>query len=143
MRHIRFFSAVIVLLVLGGCVNRDCKPDVGVVLQGTDTAIIGLFLDASGYPQAITNKVTVRPGQKIIFAGPAKFEILFKDQKSPVGELELESSGGVVVIEIPKDIFERDQRETKSKDVKNELVYRYGIRVDGRVTDPSIHIIRS
>jgi hypothetical protein len=143
MRHIKILSVVIVLLALEGCVTRDCSSGSGDVLQGTNTAVVGLFVDDDKNPQTAVDKVTVRPGQKIIFAGPDKFEILFKDQRSPIGELEIESSGGVIVIEIPADIFERDQRETKSTERKTELVYRYGIRVNGKVTDPSIHIIRS
>ena len=142
MRHVNFYAVTILMLFLSGCTSQGCKPDKGTVLKGTDTAIIGLYLDGNAYPQATVDKVIVHPGQKIILAGPEKFDILFKDQKSPIGRLEIQSSNGIVVIEIPKDIFERNQRESKTTDMKKELVYRYGIRVNGKVTDPEIVIRR-
>lgn len=142
MRHINFYAVTILMLFLSGCASQGCKPDKGTVLKGTDTAIVGLYLDGKNYPQATLEKVIVHPGQKIIFAGPEKFDILFKDQKSPIGRLEIPSSNGIVIIEIPRDIFERNQRESKTTDTKNELVYRYGISVNGKVTDPEIVIRR-
>ena len=61
--------------------------------------------------------------------------------RSPTGRLEIASVGGIVTIEIPKDILERENR-AKIADGKNtkDLVYRYGIRVNGKLTDPTIHI---
>ena len=136
----KVLSVLTAVFVLGGCANKKCIPDVGVVLQGTNTAVVGLYLDENKNPQAVFEDVIVAPGQKIVFVGPDNFDILFKDQKSPIGELEIKSSRGIVVIEIPKDVFEKEQRASKSTTMKKELVYRYGIRVAGRVTDPSIRI---
>lgn len=142
MRYINFFIVTAMLLVLGGCASLDCKPNKGAALEGTDTAIVGLYIDKNGYPQAEVDKVKIYPGQKIVFVGPERFEILFKDQKSPIGKQEVQSSNGIVVIDIPRDIFERDQRESKTADIKKELLYRYGIRVNGKVTDPDIWVVR-
>jgi len=140
MRYAKFFHVVIVVFALVGCATRDCNSDRGTVLQGTDTVIVGLYLDKNKYPQANVDEIIVAPGQKIVFAGPDDFEILFKDQRSPIGQLEVKSSNGIVVIAIPENIFEAEQRSSKSAAMKKELVYRYGIRVDGRVTDPTIRI---
>jgi len=142
MRYFNIFIISIILLVLAGCANLDCKPGVYTTLQGTDTAVVSLYIDKNGYPQANADTVRVYPGQKIVFAGPDRFEILFKDQKSPIGKLEVQSSNGIVVIEIPKNIFEQDQRESKATNTKEKLFYRYGIRANGKVTDPGIEIVR-
>lgn len=144
MRYANTFVISIMLFLLEGCASLDCKPQKGTVLQGTDTAVVEIYIDKNGYPQASVERVTVYPGQKIIFVGPDKFDILFKDQKSPIGKLEVQSSNGIVNIEIPRDIFERNQRESKTPNTREikELLYRYGIRVNGKITDPEIGIGR-
>jgi len=144
MRYINFFIILVTLFTLEGCAIVDSKLSKGTALPGTETAIVELYIDKNGYPQANIDKVIVYPGQKIIFAGPDKFDILFKDQKSPIGKLEIQSSNGIVTIEIPKDIFERTQREPKAADSRNikQLLYRYGIRVNDKVTDPEIGVNR-
>lgn len=142
MRYVNFFISMCTLVILQSCASVDCKPEKGKALQGTETAIVGLYIDKNGYPQALVDTVKVYPGQKIIFAGPDRFDILFKDQKSPIGKLEVQSSNGTITIEIPRDIFERDQRETKTTDTKKQLQYRYGIRANGKTTDPVIVIDR-
>lgn len=140
MRRISFFGIAVVLLALCGCANLGCKLDVKAALQGTDTAIVGLYIDDKGFPQPTVGRVNVYPGQKILFAGPNTFDIFFKDKVSPIGDLVVQSSNGVVIIEIPMDIFEREQRKSKMVDTKGELVYRYGIRANGKVTDPEIGV---
>jgi hypothetical protein len=142
MRYVKLFLFSVVLLVSGGCASQDCKPQKGAVLSGTDTAIVGLYIDQKGYPQASVDTVTVRPGQKIIFAGPDKFEIFFKDQKSFIGKPEYFSENGIVIIEVPKDIFERARKEGRATSgTIKELLYRYGIRANGKITDPLIRVV--
>lgn len=140
----RYLIAVAMLLVLGGCATNDCKPLIGEVLQGTDTAIVGLYIDEKGFPQANVETVTVYPGQKIVFAGPNQFDIRFKDQKSPIGELEVSSSSGVVVVAIPENIFDQYDRATKAAggELIKELIFKYGIRANGKETDPTVIIER-
>ncbi len=142
MNYFKVFLFSSMLLVLGGCASKDCKPGAGKVLKGTDTALVGLYIDDKGYPQAIVKSVVVYPGQKIIFAGPDQFDILFKDNKSPIDAMEIRSSRGLVTIEVPIDIFERKQRESKSADAKDELRFNYGIRVKDKVTDPEVVVRR-
>ncbi|MES2824189.1 MAG: hypothetical protein V4732_11350 [Pseudomonadota bacterium] len=144
MHYVKLFLFSAVLLMSGGCASQNCKPVKGAVLPGTDTAIVGLYLDKEGFPQSSVDPVTVRPGQKIIFAGPDKFEIFFKDPKSFIGKVEYRSENGIVIIEVPRDIFEQARKEGKSTSgAIKELLYRYGIRANGKVTDPTIHVIRS
>ena len=135
MRYSNIFISLFLACFISSCDILEKKE--GKSLPGTETAIVGLYIDKDGYPQANVEKVKVFPGQKIIFAGPDNFEILFKDQKSPTGRFEALSENGIVVIEIPRDIFESEQRQTKTTDIK-ELVYNYGIRANGKVTDPQI-----
>ncbi len=142
MRYVKLFLFSVVLLVSGGCASQDCKPQKGAVLSGTDTAIVGLFIDKKDSPQASVETVTVRPGQKIVFAGPDKFEIFLKDQAAPFEKTEYQSENGIVIIQIPKDIFERARKERNSiASPLRELLYRYGIRANGKVTDPTIRVI--
>jgi hypothetical protein len=139
MRYSKFFVAAFTALILTGCASFNCKHNTGSVLQGTDTAIVGLYIDKNGYPQTDVDIITVRPGQKIVFTGPDRFEIFFKNQQSPIDKLEVQSSNGIIAIEIPKNIFERQR--TTNISVK-EIIYRYGIRANGKVTDPSIRVER-
>jgi hypothetical protein len=140
MRYVNVFAVVALSIVLAGCDVLGKQNS--TTLPGTDTAIVGLYVDKNGYPQSQVEKVTVYPGQRVVFAGPNQFDILFKDEKSPIGRLEVPSTNGIVVIDVPADIFERDQRESKAGETKKEIRYRYGIRVDGKVTDPEIVIAR-
>lgn len=141
MHYIKIFVASI-LLMLSGCATLDCKPINGSVLPGTDTAIVGIYIDKNGYPQASVDEVTVYPGQKIVFSGPNQFDIVFKDQKSPIDVLEVKSTNGIVVITIPRDILERNKttQTTIDPNARKGVTYRYGIRANGKITDPSIRI---
>jgi hypothetical protein len=140
MRYFNYYFIAIMLMILAGCASLECKPGSGSVLLGTDTATVGLYIDKNGYPQASVDKVTVAPGQKIVFVGPKQFDIIFKDQRSPIEKTEIRTSNGILVIEIPKNIFDLEDRKSPENKGKNELVYRYGIRVNGKVTDPTIII---
>jgi len=140
MRYTNIFIFSAALLCLASCKTLDCKPKSGSVLQGTNTATVGLYIDKNGYPQADVQDVTVAPGQRIVFVGPNQFEILFKDQRSPIENLEVRTSNGILTIDIPKDVFDKEDRKNPENKGKNEIIYRYGIRVNGKTTDPSIHI---
>ena len=142
MRYVNFLISTIILFSMVSCASLDCKPTTTKALPGTETAVVGIYIDKNGYPQANIDTVRAYPGQKIVFVGPNKFDIFFKDQKSPTDRLETSSDNGIVTIEIPRDVFERDQRQSKITDVKKELLYRYGIRANGKITDPNIIIDR-
>jgi len=144
MHYFKIFFTVVILFISAGCASLDCKPITGKALPGTDTVVVGIYIDKKGYPQANIDTVRVLPGQKIIFVGPDKFEIFFKDQISPIDTQEVRTSNNVITVAIPKDIFEREQRKqraTTTNEIK-ELNYRYGIRANGKITDPNIVITR-
>lgn len=140
MRYIKLALALTTLLISAGCASLDCKSREGKALPGTDTVVVGIYIDKEGYPQVNVEPVSVYPGQKIVFAGPDKFDIFFKENSTPNDKLDNPSINGVVTIEIPRDIFEREQRKQKTTEKIKELIYRYGIRANGKVTDPSIHV---
>ncbi len=142
MNVLKFFLVPLFVLSIVGCASTTCNPFVGEVLQGTDTAIVGLYIDKNGYPQSNVHSVLLYPGQKIIFAGPNQFDIFFKDNKTPVDAMEIKSSRGVVTLTIPLDVFDKIKRESKTDGIPDELKFKYGIRANGKVTDPEIVIRR-
>lgn len=132
-------GAVVISLV--GCSSSDTKEiNAAEVLPGTATAVVGLYLDKNGYPQPTVETVVVAPGQRIVFTGPDQFEILFKDSKSPVDSLVLSTTTGVLTLYIPIDVFMQEEKDDPSSRGKDEISYKYGIRVDGKVTDPEIKV---
>lgn len=139
MNIVKVSFALALAFVMVGCSGFHKLQGQGKVLPGTSTAVVGVYIDEKGYPQATVEQVKVAPGEKIVFVGPAKFDILFKGQKSPVGKFELSSADGIITVDIPRDIFEKQQASNiqKAVDVRS-LVYEYGIRVNGKLTDPRI-----
>jgi hypothetical protein len=142
------FVTAIVLSVVSVCMNLSyaqssyCPAITGKALPGTNSALVGLYIDKDGYPQAAVDPIVVHPGQRIIFAGPNEFEILFKNKQSPIEKLEVRSVNGVVIIDIPKDIFEREKMNAAqfSTTCTKRLTYSYAIGANGKITDPTIHV---
>lgn len=110
-------------------------------LRGTSTALVGIALSDSGFPLETVKEVVLKPGQKAVFAGPNKFEIVFKNRKSPTKVIKYESINGVVSIDIPRDIFELKGFKEEGKK-NNQIVFHYAIRVNGKELDPPMIIRR-
>jgi hypothetical protein len=141
MSMMKFGLVVGVVSLMSGCATQMCKTN-DVALSGTDTAIVGLYIDKKGYPQPSVQTVSVYPGQRVLFAGPKQFDIIFKEQKSPNGKLEMTSKDGVVVVDVPRDIFDREKSATRANpDSRKELLFHYGIKANGKETDPTIRIM--
>lgn len=134
-----FFSCA-----LSGCSVAQSKNDnlpSSYVLPGTNTAIVGIALDKKRFPLETVKEVVIAPGQKVIFAGPDKFLISFKNKKTPVRSLKFESKDGVIFITIPKDIFERPEFAEEYK--KNKFLrFDYAININGRELDPPMIVRR-
>lgn len=138
MRHLKLVL-VLSFSVLSGCSAVDCMPekDTAYVLGGTNTAVVGVSVDKDGIPEGAYKKIIVNPGQKILFAGPDKFLIFFKDKKTPNRQIENVSSKGVIVIGIPDGLLE--QREFIEEFRKTgQVAFSYGIRVGNKELDPII-----
>ena len=133
-----------VLAVLSGCASIDCGPEklrTGYALSGTNTVVVGIGIDKNGIPKETYKDVVAYPGQKVLYAGPDEFSIIFKNRKTPNRKVENKSSNGVVVIEIPKDILERKEFIEEFRK-NNQLVFNYGIKANGKELDPPLIIRR-
>ncbi len=153
MNIIKYFFVCTAVLFLSACMSHNTKLKNVSVLSGTDTVLVGVSLDKKGYPQHTVGRIDVKPGQKVLFGGPEKFSIFFKDGKSPYNEtdlrslsglnreslqkqrIELTSINGVVTVSIPKDLFERPENRGKPY-----IDYYYGISVNGLEIDPPFRV---
>lgn len=121
------------------------------VLPNTNTAIVGIPLTKDKkLPKRLEKlEIAVKVGQKVIFAGPERFEIFAKDQnfsllKSRPDAKEcvkpsqdcIESKDGVINITIPKTAF-----QIKRTNDKKEIIVPFGIRIDGDEIDPRLIIL--
>ncbi len=146
MKALKTKVIIFSMLFASGCSAIDSKEayDGAVkVISGTPTAIVGLPLDKKGAPdkKLVDLKVVLKPGQKVVFAGPEKFIIYFKGNKSPLGiERYSSSRDGVVAIKIPKDFFQKREYKDELKRT-GSVVFDYGIIVDGNELDPKLIII--
>ncbi len=119
------------------CTKKKCK-----VISGTNTIVITISVDEEGNPlPSITELLVLKPGQRIVFAGPEEFSIFFKDQKTPFKESEFKSKEGVVTLKVPEKIFE-DKRFFDESYRESGISFNYGVRVNGREFDPPIIIRR-
>jgi hypothetical protein len=144
MNLIKCVLLVFFIGIISGCSAMQAPTErlrPSYALQGTSTALVGIALDKNGMPLETVSKVVLKPGQKVIFAGPDRFAISFKNKKSPSGKLKYESGNGVVTIVIPKDIFDRP--EYREEVAKNKYIrFDYAINVNGRELDPPMIIQR-
>lgn len=131
------------LLMMGGLANSAISQqyDAARPLPGTNTAIISVSVDSEGMPVVRDTEVLVKPGQKILFAGPDEFSIVFKNKKSPIGQIESHSLNGVVVVTIPETIFEHKEFVEEYRK-SNELRFNYGVRVGNKELDPTVIVKR-
>ena len=132
-----------IVFSLAGCASMDCeKSKVATVLPGTPNAMVGLYIDKNGYPQPTVETVVVAPGQNIVFVGPERFEIFLKDKRSPLpnNQLSISTRTGSLTLHVPKDVFEQEDKDDPSNAGKDEIVYKYGIRANGKETDPEIKV---
>lgn len=144
MKFIKLGLFILFLTVIVGCATKTCPPEslrTGFALQGTETVVVGISLGKNGIPQESYKDVVVYPGQKVLYAGPDEFAIIFKNKKTPNGRVENKSSRGVVVIQIPEDILDRPEFIEEFR--KNQqLVFNYGIRANGKELDPPMIVKR-
>jgi len=140
MKVFNILSALVLIMGVSGCASKSCEPKVGTALPGTNTAIVGVYLQKDGTPQETVKEVVVHPGQNVLYAGPDEFSIIFKNKKTPNGSVENQSRNGVVLIKIPTDIFERKEFLEEFRK-NNSLVFDYGIKVNGKEYDPPLRVV--
>lgn len=149
----KVIAVVVLILCSTSCVSADVKnanvpsrtdtrslPS-SYALPGTSTAVVGIGVDKNGVPLETVKEIVLRPGQKVILAGPDKFQIKFKKEKSPSGQVYFESRDGVITITVPKDIFDNPEFAKEERENKY-LRFDYSIFVNGRELDPPLIIKR-
>lgn len=144
MKYLKFFMPVLLVSFISACsATRSpiTKLPTSYALPGTSTAVVGIALDKKGYPLETVKEIVLKPGQKVIFAGPDRFLISFKNRKSPANIIKYESGNGVVTVTIPKDILDNPQFIEEFRK-NNFLRFDYAINVNGRELDPPIIIKR-
>lgn len=144
MFNFKLMSIGIVLMAVCGCASTNSNHSqlrTGYALPGTNTVVVGIGIDKNGIPKETYKDVVAYPGQKVLYAGPDEFSIIFKNRKTPNRKIENPSSRGVVVIEIPKDILERKEFVEEFRK-NNQLVFDYGIKANGKELDPPLIIRR-
>jgi len=135
---------VAVLVALSGCASVDCVPEktrTGYALPGTNTVVVGIGIDKNGFPKETFKDVVAYPGQKVIYAGPDEFDIIFKNRKTPNDKVVNSSIKGIVIIEIPKDILDRKEFVEEFRK-NNQIIFDYGIKSNGKELDPPLIIRR-
>lgn len=135
----------VIVTFFSGCASavspeRSTKSlPVSYAVPGTSTAVVGIGLNKEGMPLETVKAVVLKPGQKVVFAGPEQFSIVFKNRKFPAKVSAYKSEKGVIQIVIPKNILE--QPEFREEYAKNKQVeFNYAIRVNGKELDPPLVI---
>lgn len=144
MVNLKLVLVSVFFMFLSGCASNGCDPEklrTGYALPGTNTVVVGIGIGKNGIPKETIKDVVAYPGQKVLYAGPDKFSIVFKDRKTPNRKVENASSNGVVIIEIPMDILERKEFVEEFRK-NNQLVFNYGIKANGKELDPPLIIRR-
>lgn len=142
--HFIKLTLIVVFTALAGCSSVNYEPDklrTGYALPGTNTVVVGIGIDKNGIPKETFKDVVAYPGQKVLYAGPDEFSIVFKNRKTPNRKVENASSNGVVIIKIPKDILERKEFAEELRKT-NQIVFDYGIRSNGKELDPPLIVKR-
>lgn len=140
MKLFKIFVCLFLMLSFVGCAVNECKPEIGRAMPGTNTAVVGIFLDKDGIPKETVKEVIVHPGQNVLYAGPDEFKIVFKNKKTPNRVVSNPSKDGVVLIKIPQDIFKRKEFVEEFRE-NNSLVFDYSIWVNGKEYDPPIRVM--
>jgi len=125
---------------VGGCSVAQTRVDnlvTSYALRGTNTAVVGIAIDQKGYPLETVKEIVLTPGQKVVFAGPDEFSVVFKDKKTPTRKIKYVASNGVIRIEVPKDILEKPEFSEELKR-NNYLKFNYSIFVNGKELDPPL-----
>jgi hypothetical protein len=142
MNYTKLVLVAAFVVMTSGCATIDCIPDklrTGYALPGTNTVVVGISLNKDGVPQESYKDIILHPGQTVLFAGPDKFSIVFKNRKTPNGKIENQSVNGAVSIKIPEDILRKSEFVEEYRQNK-EVVFDYAISVNGKELDPPMRI---
>jgi hypothetical protein len=159
------FLPLAALIVLTGCTTVKLENKIADmdkhhkhtvhVIKNTNTAIVGIPLTKEQkLPKSLEKlKIKVKTGQKVVFAGPEKFEIFAKDNNFAVLGINTQTSNcdkasqdcigskdGVINITIPKPKDISNPALVKELREKKKIIVPFGIRIDGDEIDPEMEI---
>ena len=148
MKNIRMYKYLLVFLVVGGLLSGcslRCKTD---PIPGTETAAVIISVGKNKIPKVNKEVVTVYPGQRLVFVGPEKFILRYReefpferdDENEPDPQCpestEICTDDGVITLRV----LEKYGNILKQKDV-DEILIKYDVIVNGVVLDPYVRII--
>ena len=153
MNVIKVLATISCVFFMAGCVSASAdreserqsviskKLPVSYALPGTTTAVVGIGIDKKGIPLETVREIVLLPGQKVVFAGPDRFQVSFKNKKAPTQQLRYESQNGTITVVVPKDILDQPAfaREFKEKEY---VRFDYSIIVNGKELDPPLIVKR-
>lgn len=134
MRIYRLSAILLALLLLGACSNLNHHTTKETnALPGTQTAINGIYLK-NGKPAVQYETVVLRTGQRVVFAGPDEFRIVFKEgsifeDSNSNDSGDYPSRDGIVILQVSDEKTER---------LKDGTVFKYSVFVNGVELDPLI-----
>lgn len=149
----KIVAIVVCIFFVGGCASAQNSSELhnervvpkklpsAYALPGTSTAVVGIGVDKKGIPLETVKEVVLLPGQKVVFAGPDRFQIRFKKNKSPAGVVKLDSKDGTITIFVPKDILDKPEFSREFKE-KKYIRFDYSIFVNGKELDPPLIVRR-
>lgn len=157
MGVVRFILMMIFMVSVNGCIAANVQPEgvagkniqaetatrknlpTSYALKGTRTAVVGIAINKDGLPQETIKEIVLLPGERVVFAGPDRFEVVFKNKKAPNRKIKYESQDGVIIVTIPKDIFKKGDFVEEFR--KNKyLKFDYSILINGKELDPPMII---
>lgn len=134
MRIYKLSAILITLFILGACSNMDHHPRKEThALPGTTTAINGIYLK-DGKPAVQYETVVLRKGQRVVFAGPDEFRIVFENESLFEDASDNEpgnyrSRDGIIILQVSDE---------KTARLKDGTTFKYSVFVNGIELDPFI-----
>lgn len=134
MRTYKLSAVLLTLLLIGACSTTDHHPRKETqVLPGTRTALNGIYLK-DGKPAVQYETVVLRTGQRVVFAGPDEFRIVFENESlfedaSDNEPGDYRSRDGLIILNVSDE---------KTARLKDGTVFKYSVFVNGIELDPFI-----
>ena len=137
MRIYKLSTLLLTFLLIGACSNLNQPKKEGHVLPGTRTAVNDIYV-REGKPAVRYNTVVLKNGQRIVFAGPDEFRIVFKNESlfedaSDNEPGDYRSRDGIIILRVSDE---------KTARLKDGTVFKYSVFVNGVELDPFIRWVK-
>lgn len=133
MRIYKLTTIILSILLIGACSSLDHPLETGRALPGTRTAVNDIYLK-NGKPAVRYDTIVLKKGQRVVFAGPDEFRIVFKEgslfeETSSNEPGDYQSRDGIVILQVSDE---------KAARLKDGTVFKYSVFVNGVELDPLI-----